>query len=440
MLKITRTTFFISIFLLCGLNAIGQEDNSINTYSPYTLYGIGDISKPGSATTAAMGGITLGVRDPYSIDYYNPASLSARDTLSFLFDVGVMQKNTYSKTSTSKTSANNFNFDYLAMSLRISKGLGFAAGVKSFSAVGYDIERREIKPEIIYNYGDILYQNKGEGGINQLFAGLGWKFNKNFSVGANFLYYFGSIERYYNIIFTTNSQYSSLYSYNKLRISKASVSFGAQYHKEFKNLSNLTVGATFRPKTNLSPKREAYSSSVSYATDTISYNAEYVNSVFVPMEFGIGLTYSKPNKLTIGVDYLYEDWKDFNITGSAKDKFVFETDVNQTIRLGVDYIPNAYEIRNPLKRWNYRAGLYYTNSYMICSGKYQGTPFRERIKDYGITFGVGIPITRMGTRLNGAIEIGQRGTTSNGLIKETYVGFKFSASIHELWFVKYKYK
>lgn len=431
MLKITRTTIFISIFLICGLNAIGQEDNSINTYSPYTLYGIGDVSKPGSAKTSAMGGLTLGLRDPLTIDYYNPASLSVRDTLSFLFDVGVMQKNTFSKTSSAKTSANNFNFDHFAMSFRIAKNLGFAAGVKTYSSVGYDIERREADPVVMYNYGDILYQHKGEGSINNLFAGLGWKLHKNVSVGANFLYYFGSIERYYNIVFTTNTQYASMYSHNKLRVNKVGVSAGVQYHKDLPNNSSIIAGATFRPKTNLSPKQEAYAASISFTTDTISYSKEHISSVFVPMEFGFGVTYNKLNKLTVGFDYLYEDWKDFNISGNS-NSFIFDTDINQTFRLGVDYIPNAYDIRNALKRWSYRAGAYFTNSYMICNG--------ERIKDYGITFGVGIPISRMGTKLNGAVEIGQRGTTSKGLIKETYIGFKISASIHELWFIKYKYQ
>ncbi|MDR0661560.1 MAG: hypothetical protein LBG19_12415 [Prevotellaceae bacterium] len=431
MLKTTKRTIFISIFLFCGLNAIGQEDNSINTYSPYTLYGIGDISKPGSATTAAMGNVTLGIRDPFSIDYTNPASLSIRDTLSFLFDFGVMQKNTYAKTSTSKTSANNLNFDFFAFSFRIAKGLGFAAGVKTYSSVGYDIERRETDPYLIYNVGNILYQHKGEGSINMLFAGAGWRLSKNFSVGANFLYYFGSIERYHNILFTTNPYYSSIYSNNKLRVSKVSFSAGTQYHKQLTNNNNLVIGAAFRPKTTLSPKNEAYTSAISYTENVISENTDYINSVFVPMELGIGVSYNKLNKFTVGLDYLYEDWKDFNITGKS-NSFIFDTDVNQTIRLGIDYIPNAYEIRKPMKRWNYRAGVYFSNTYMICNG--------ERIKDYGITFGVGIPITRMGTRLNGAVEIGQRGTTSNGLIKETYVGFKISASIHELWFVKYKYR
>ena len=431
MQRIIKTTIFISIFLLCGLNAIGQEDNSINTYSPYTLYGIGDISKPGSVTSSAMGGLTIGVRDALSIDYHNPASLSVRDTLSFLFDVGVMQKNTYAKTSTSKTSANNFNFDYFALSFRVAKGLGFAAGVKTYSSIGYDIERRETDPYLIYKVGNILYQHKGEGGINMVFAGAGWQLSKNISIGANFLYYFGSIERYYNILFTTNSvQYSSLYSHNKLRVSKVGFSAGAQYHKQLQNNTSLVVGATFRPKTDLSPKREAYTSTVSYTTDTINYNTEYISNVFVPMEFGIGVTLNKLNKLTIGIDYTYEDWKDFNITGKS-NSFIFDTDINQTIRLGVDYVPNAYDIRKPMKRWNYRAGAYFSNTYMICNG--------ERIKDYGVTLGVGIPINRMGAKLNGAVEIGQRGTTSNGLIKESYVGLKFSASIHELWFVKYKY-
>lgn len=380
-----------------------------------------------------MGGITLGIRDPLAIDYYNPASLSIRDTLSFLFDVSVVQRNIYARTSTSRTSANTFNFDYFALSFRVARGLGFAAGVKTYSSVGYDIERRESNPELLYEYGNILYQYKGEGGINKLFAGLGWRLTKDISIGANFLYYFGSIERYYNILFTTNSQYANLYSHNKLRVSKVGVSTGAQYHKQLENNNSFVVGATFRPKTDLSPKQEAYSATASVTTDTVSFNTQHISNMFVPVEFGIGVTFNKLNKLTVGVDYLYEDWKDFNVSRAVRDsRPIFDTDINQTVRLGIDYIPNAYDIRRPMMRWNYRAGAYFTNSYMIFNGK--------RIRDYGITLGVGIPINRMGAKLNGSVEIGQRGTTSYGLIKETYVGFKISASIHELWFIKYKYQ
>ena len=83
------------LFLSNTLNINAQETDALGTYTPYSLYGIGEISKQGTAMNRAMGGIGTGLRDNRFINYMNPASITERDTLSFMLDFGVDMKNFY---------------------------------------------------------------------------------------------------------------------------------------------------------------------------------------------------------------------------------------------------------------------------------------------------------------------------------------------------------
>ena len=47
--------------VLMGQQAFGQN-SSINAFSPYTFYGIGDITTPGDAILRSMGGAGIGFR------------------------------------------------------------------------------------------------------------------------------------------------------------------------------------------------------------------------------------------------------------------------------------------------------------------------------------------------------------------------------------------
>ena len=64
----------------------------------------------------------------------------------------------------------------------------------------------------------------------------------------------------------------------------------------------------------------------------------------------------------------------------------------------------------------------------------------QQIKDFGISFGVGLPLKRSKTSFNLAVEMGQRGTTDYNLIQENYTRFIFNMTFHERWFVKRKFK
>lgn len=64
----------------------------ISTNSPYTRYGLGDMFDQSFTNNSAMGGVGYALRTSEHINAMNPASYTAVDSLSFIFDVGMSLK------------------------------------------------------------------------------------------------------------------------------------------------------------------------------------------------------------------------------------------------------------------------------------------------------------------------------------------------------------
>ena len=60
----------------------------------------------------------------------------------------------------------------------------------------------------------------------------------------------------------------------------------------------------------------------------------------------------------------------------------------------------------------------------------------ESINEFGISFGVGLPINKELSNINLGFEFGKRGTTNNGLVQENYINFRLSLSLNDKWFKK----
>ena len=114
-------------FCLLALIAVMATAQS-GTNSPYTRYGFGQLSDQSFGNSKAMGGIAYGLRNGFQINASNPASYSAVDSLTFLFDAGLSLQNANFKEGTIKTNAKNSTIDYIAMQFRLMENLGFAAG------------------------------------------------------------------------------------------------------------------------------------------------------------------------------------------------------------------------------------------------------------------------------------------------------------------------
>ena len=63
----------------------------------------------------------------------------------------------------------------------------------------------------------------------------------------------------------------------------------------------------------------------------------------------------------------------------------------------------------------------------------------ESIDEFGISFGLGIPIGRLFSNANICFEWGQRGTTNQNLVEENFFNLNISLSLNDRWFEKRKF-
>ena len=111
----------------------------------------------------------------------------------------------------------------------------------------------ESDPALVSQYGDIRYRKYGEGSINQLFVGGAMNFLKNFSIGAQYIYYFGSLDRYSNVLFGTDASIRSITTGWDYSLGASSVKAGLQYFREFGEHDEyyVTGGVTYTLGTSL---------------------------------------------------------------------------------------------------------------------------------------------------------------------------------------------
>jgi hypothetical protein len=200
--------FFLG-FVLVLLNQVSIGQN--NTNSPYTRFGYGEISDTNSGEQRAMGGVALGSRSKIGINVVNPASYSAVDSMTFMFDVGVSALVSRFSETGGKTNKLNANLEYITMQFPLWKKVGFSAGLLPYSFSGYNFYSTTNLP--IELYPDTVTATQsfiGNGGISQLYGGLSVELFNHISLGVNAYYMFGSSINSRLLTFSSSDFYSSL--------------------------------------------------------------------------------------------------------------------------------------------------------------------------------------------------------------------------------------
>jgi hypothetical protein len=427
----TYSALIIAGLVLLPAFLFAQFNN--NTTSPFSRYGLGDLHSLSQGRTVAMGGASLGSRNSQQINYANPASYTSTDSLAFLFEFGVNGKFSDYKNNLGSFSTNDVNFRYFSMSFPISRRFGAAMGLTPYSDVGYDVQVNQN----IENSGPVRHLYYGEGSLTRAFLGLSVSPMKNFSIGANLFYFFGSLTRNSSIVFPENIEMYVIQKNDQLRLRDFGLNFGVQATIPLENEQSLTIGATLESK----PKFTAFSSDIAYKSlyisipnsnprgdlDTISYRDEVKDKIQMPLSAGIGVSYVKNNKLELNADYYFQQWSKATFLG---EPYHFLTD-RSIIALGGEYIPDKFSIRSYTSRVAYRAGLNYENSYLLINN--------EQINEFGISFGVGLPVYRSNSTINISAELGRRGSTKNDMVRENYLRLNFSVNLYDFWFVKRRF-
>jgi hypothetical protein len=437
MIRLIRSIFLLTVFLFAGMTLRAQE-GAHGAYSPYSIYGIGDISVQGTAFNKGMGGVGTATRNKRFINYTNPAAVTARDSLSFMADFGLQQKNTIYRQGDLKSGSNTFNIYDFVMSFPIYRSSAFMVGITPFSDVGYDFSSIEKDENIVGNTGGVGYDSFGNGSIYQVFFGAGVTFWDRLSLGAEALYYFGNIDKVTNMNYS-NSSYRSVNSGNDLSISAFTGKFGLQYEQKLGGNVSMVLGATYRLGTDM----KGYSTEYRYAnlssvTDTLRYNVDTLakSGIRIADEVSVGIALKGGDKWSAEFNYSRSDWTKsgfdkapgFAVSGTSK----FTSTVSQSYRAGFEITPNRNDIRYFLKRCTYRGGVYHEQSYYKLDV--------NNVNSTGITLGVTLPVFRLYNGLTLGIDLGQRSNAKNNMIRERYAMFAVGFNIHDLWFRKTTYE
>lgn len=437
MIKTIKRIFLLTAFLIMGVCVHAQE-GAYGAYSPYSIYGIGDISAQGTAFNKGMGGTGIATRNKRFINYLNPAAITARDTLSFMADFGLSQKNTIYRQGDLRSGNNTFNIYDFVMSFPIYKSSAFMVGITPFSDVGYDFSSTETDPDIVGNTGGVGYDSYGTGSIYQVFIGAGVTFWKKLSLGAEAIYYFGNIDKITNMNYS-NSSYRSVNSGNDLTINAFTGKFGVQYEQKIAGNVSMVAGATYR----LGTKMKGYATEYRYAnlssvTDTLRHNVDTLakSGLRIADEIGIGISVRGGDRWAAEFNYTRSDWRrsgfdsaaGFAVSGDSK----FSSTSSQAFRAGFEITPNRNDIRYFLKRCTYRAGVYHEKAYYKLDG--------NNVNSTGITLGLTIPVFRFYNGISLGVDMGQRASVRNNMIRERYVMFAVGFNIHDIWFVKSAYE
>ena len=406
-----------------------QTDGTYGGFSPYSVFGLGQLHQGGTSWNRGMGGVGIAARNHRFVNILNPASITARDSLSFMADMGISGRMSLFKENGKQAFNTTFNIDDVAISFPMWRNTAFMLGLTPLSDVGYKISYQEMD---VYTQ-QRLFTSTGNGGTYQFFAAAAATLWDRLSLGAQFNYTFGNIAKQSSLS-NGDASYRSMVAGDSLQINNMSAKFGVQYEIPLSVRSYLTVGATYKLSTPFYGRSVHYTELGSYdrRRETADLNSEGLR---MGDELGIGLSYRLEDRLLVELDYTRSDWsrskldqvKGFSNVGDV----VFTQSVGQSLRLGGEFTPNRNDIRYFFRRCSYRAGAYYDQSYYTVDGAH--------VNAMGLTLGMTLPVFRWYNGLSLGIDLGRRGLATSQ-VKEYYFGFNVGFNIFDIWFQQRHYE
>ena len=434
-----RTYSVIAALLLSGLCAFAQS-GEYGSYSPYSIFGVGNLADSPSAYVSGMAGTGIASRNNRYLNTLNPAAVSVRDSLALMIDFSVYNTNTiFSQTygGVTRHSANNTtNIGGFAISFPIWNKMAGYMGLKPYSSVGYTFSIGSSDADA----GAITQTHSGIGSLYTVYGGLSHSFGKRFSVGAEADYIFGKLEKQY-VQDLASSGYNEAQANQTLTLNAFTGKFGAQYEQPIGKDFKLSAGATYTMRSWLHGfnNGDYYSAgSVQNVALPESYadTLRGASGIALAGELGLGITLNYRNKLRASFDYSRSDWRNSGMD-SAKGFAVsdaqqpFDNSVRESFKLGFEYVPGISDVRYYYKRIAYRAGAYYNNSYYTVAGR--------PVNSAGITLGATLPVFRWYNGLSISLDIGQRGPFKGGLVRENYFKICVGVNLFDIWFQQPRY-
>lgn len=420
------------LLLVVALLAYAQAGSK----SPYSQYGLGALNDQSQGISRGMNGVGLALRKGDISNALNPASYSAIDSLTMLFDVAMSGEVTNYKERGASVNAKGASFEYFTGTFRLHKNLGMTFGLLPYSDIDYEYSTSQYLDS---NNGTIQENYTGSGGLHQALLGVGWKIVKPLSVGVNMAYLWGKQDKSVASVSTTyinslSKTYSALFN-------SYSIQFGLQWEQPLSKNDMLTLGATYTLGHTLNSNANCVIVNTNSATskrDTTSFVVE--NGFAIPHTIGIGLGLNHKESLFVGADFTMQKWGSIDYpdydadqgtytkkSGLLKDRY--------KVSLGADYVPNAMS-RSYFSRVHYRLGAGFATPYFKVNGQ-------DGPKELSVSAGFGLPLQNSWNsrgNMKPVLNISAQWVRSSAtdLITENTFRINLGLTFNERWFAKWK--
>ena len=424
----TRKTFLFLLILFVGF-VFCVAQNDIN--SPYSGYGIGNLSPRTNIVSASMGGVGYALQNPYHINFKNPAAFAAFDSLSFIGDLAFNFTNQNLKTQRQAQSGSFAQLNYLTIGLPILPVWRTSAGIMPYSDIGYNINDTYTQE----HFGEISTQYKGEGGLMLLYWGNAFKVYKGLTLGINLSYLFGTINKISFVEYNELENSFNTMTSNFRHLDGIQLSAGIQYHTTINEKHELGFGAVYEnalrvwSRENLIKLNYAnqYSPTNYFDTIMVQLGKNAIKSnVKMPHIVGGGISYGYKDKLLVAADVTWQNWKKFSMA-NTKDSLKN----NLISSVGIQYIPNSMSSKY-YNKISFRAGARISTGYIILNN--------HSISELAISVGLGLPFRTLTYRssINIMFEYSKLGTLKHNLILQNYYKISFNFILQEKWYQRRK--
>ncbi|MFN4974777.1 MAG: hypothetical protein ACK5GV_05985 [Bacteroidota bacterium] len=411
----------ISVFFAIVVASLGSKQAMAqNNTSPYSMLGIGDLEKSNFDRTSGMGHAGVALSSSRFIYQMNPASYAALDQHFLFFEAAARFKNvSYTGTPISQTGStisNDLQFKKVNLGTKVTPRWAVGFGLNPYSTVSYSF--LGVKPIQGTNlFADAYYSGTGNSSIAHITNSF--VVNKNLQVGLQTSYVFGHMEESETL--SGQLADSLINTVRNLTVGQARFKFGFQYKAQLNKLWDVAAGGTYTPKTNL----WANTSIKARSGNTILLQNDYYQSSYftLPTAYQAGVAATFKKSFTLALDYQYEAWRQTNYSGVS-----YILDDSRRYSGGFEFSKKSSYLDQTYEKYFLQTGLFYTNSYLRING--------IQLKDYGLTLGAGAELSRTplsSLAIQGALELGIRGTTEKGLIRESYTQFTLSLCYRDFW-------
>ena len=381
------------------------------TSSPYSRYAYGDLNENVPTAFRAMGGVGFGMRNNRAINPSQPASYTACDTLTFMFDIAASASWSRYQDATGKRNKANGNLEYVTMQFPLYKRwIAMSLGLLPYSSVGYSITQGDSTASGSYHYVSLF---EGTGNISEIYGGLSFNICNWFALGANVYYMWGDLSRMRTLSFVESGLTPTIQD-EMLSVSSVRLRYGAQFFHTW-GKHTLNVGAIFENKMKL---HSDYVMIETQSEDSIPILAGLWQ---LPMTWGVGGSYNWDGRLTIAFDFerqhmasaLYNGLPGHYSGLQNRNRFAF----------GIEYRNNPFG-RRYSDRMLWRAGASMQDEYLASIGA----------KRITASIGIGFPLPTIGTVINTTVEYTHRGKKSG--LEENALRFTIGIAVAENWFFK----